>query len=58
MKNTPSRASKVLKIMDCISSVSRNTLILSWNKAHGMEPSVFDKDEYELTELSETEKPD
>ena len=23
-----------------------------------MEPSVFDKDEYELTELSETEKPD
>ena len=64
MKNTPSRASKVLKIMNSISSVSRNALSSSWNKACGLEstenPSDVDKDEDELNELGllEVEEPD
>ena len=64
MENAPSRASKVLKIMDSISSVSKSALISSWNKARGLEPtekpSDVDEDEDELIELEllEIEQPD
>ena len=64
MKNAPSGASKMLKIMNSISSVSRNALISSCNKARGLEPiekpSDVDEDENEVIELefSELEQPD
>ena len=64
MENAPSRASKVLKIMDSISSVSKSALISSWNKARGLEPTEkpldVDEDEDKLIELelSEIEQPD
>ena len=53
MANAPSRASKTLKIMDSISSLSRNALISSLNKARGLEPIAkpSDVDENELIEL-------
>ena len=64
MENAPSRASKVLKLMDSISSVSKSALISSWNKARRFEPtektSDVDEDEDELIELEllELEPPD
>ena len=62
MENAPSRASKVLKIMDSILSVSKSALISSWNKARGLEPTEkpLDVDEDELIELEllEIEQPD
>ena len=62
MENAPSRASKVLKLMDSISSVSKSALISSWNKARGLEPTEkpLDVDEDELIELEllELEPPD
>ena len=39
MENRSSRASKVLKILHNISSVSGNAMISRWNKAHGLEPT-------------------
>ena len=36
MEKTPSRASQVLKILDSISSVSRNALISCWNRVRGL----------------------
>ena len=62
MDKIPSRAWKVLKIVDSISSVSRNALISSWNKVRGLEPTenpsdVDGEDLIEL-ELFELEEPD
>ena len=55
MENAPFRASKVLKIMDSISSVSKSALISSWNKARGFQPTEktldVDEDENELIDL-------
>ena len=58
MENAQSRASKVHKIMDSISTMSRKALISFQNKARG-QPSDVDEDEDELIELelSELEKP-
>ena len=39
MENAPSRASKVLKLMDSISSVSKSALISSWMKGCGFQPT-------------------
>ena len=64
MENTPSRASKVLKMMDSISSVSRNALNSSWNKARRFwsteDSSDVNEHEDELIELEllELEQPD
>ena len=64
MENTPSRASKVLKILDSISSESRNHLISSSNKARWLEsiekPSDVHEDVDEFIELEhlELEEPD
>ena len=64
MENAPSRASKKLKLMDSISSVSKSALISSWNKARGLELTkkpidvVEDEDELIELELSEIEQPD
>ena len=58
MENTSPRAMEVLKILDSISSVSRNALISRWNKARGVEsekPSDVDEDEDELVELELSE---
>ena len=54
IESTPSRASKVLQIMESMSSVRRTAIISSWNEARGFEPTVkpldVDKDADELTE--------
>ena len=59
IENAASRASKVLKIMDSISSVSKSALISSWNKARGFQPTEkpidVDEDEDELIELELSE---
>ena len=44
MKNAPSKARKVLKILERISSLSRNALIVSWNKAREQPIEVSNKE--------------
>ena len=50
MENAPSGASKVLKIISSISSVSRNAPISSWNKARGLKS--IEKQEIEILEAN------
>ena len=55
MENTSSRASKGLKIIESISNIIRNALILSSNKARELKPTEepldVDEDEDDLMEL-------
>ena len=44
MKNAPSKARKVLKILERISSLSRNALIVSWNKTREQRIEVSNKE--------------